>query len=241
MQAFKSADWFENKFRHTVFDPADAELPVGDQVGEAVERAMDAANDATDAARCIALRTPAPDACALRWKLEQFLVERWMPAKPAGEIDQVFADFDRLTAAGAKGVSPDLGTPPAAVAPPIPPVDDDAPLRAAWSLWLTMRDAYDAAPYPDVSQEELATIEAPYWEAIGTVEQAIAEAKATTPEGVAIKIKLALEPIIPHKDGGIALRHGRLDEVVTEDLEWHEKMLVDALRDLQAMSARLGA
>ncbi|KUR73854.1 hypothetical protein [Novosphingobium sp. FSW06-99] len=241
MATFERADRFEALFRETVFNPLEADLPIGDPLGEAADRAMDQVNDVTDQARRVALRTPAPDGQALRWKLEQFLVEKVMPHPPAGEIEQIFADLDRLLAAGPVGGALATEGPQAEQPARSLPVDQDAPLRAAWALWLAIRNGYEGSLPLDCSQEELERIEAPHWAAVDAVEQQILDAKATTPEGISIKLRLALDASFGDRDENAALINGDFDRLNAAGLDCEKRLFVDILRDLQAMSARLGA
>jgi hypothetical protein len=96
--AFDQADLREAQLRETVFAPVDAlGLPPGDPIGDHVEHLMNAANTITDAARCAALRAPSPNGAALRWKLEQLLIEDApLPTGSRQELDQLFADLDNL-------------------------------------------------------------------------------------------------------------------------------------------------
>ena len=98
---FERANAFEEVFRNAVFNPYDAACAaaggvVDGKVGDEIERLMDMASDATDQARRVALRTPARDASALRWKLDQLLTDNVRPLLPIDEVEQIFADLEQL-------------------------------------------------------------------------------------------------------------------------------------------------
>ena len=122
-----------------------------------------------------------------------------------------------------------------------PPVDHDAPLHDAWARWLALREAYEAEPSPDVEPDELEIIEAPYWAAITAIQHEIMTLPARTPAGAEIKLRLALDTTFGNKHDNEALLHGDYDAMELEGVPWEHSLFVDILRDLSAMSARLGA
>lgn len=113
----------------------------------------------------------------------------------------------------------------------------DAAILGAWASYLTWRDTLDALPDDKATVDEQAAFEAPYWAECDKAEAAILEAKATTPAGVAVKLKIALAHTLADRKHDAALRRGDLAALVDPELDWSERVLVSALQSLESMGA----
>ena len=100
-----------------------------------------------------------------------------------------------------------------------------------------MRDTLDALPDDKESVDEQFAFEAPYWAECDKAEMTILETEATTPAGIAVKIKIALAHTLSQRTHDNALRTGDLAALVDTDLDWSERVLVSALQSLEGIGA----
>ena len=112
----------------------------------------------------------------------------------------------------------------------------DTAILAAWASYCAMRDTLDALP-DDRENDAQAEFEAPYWAECDKAELTILEARAATPAGAAIKIKVALAHMLSQRRHDDALRTGDLATLADPELDWPEKVLVSALQSLESMGA----
>lgn len=112
----------------------------------------------------------------------------------------------------------------------------DAAILSAWVSYLAARDALDALP-DDCDREEQAAQQAPFWAECSKAEATILEARATTPAGAAIKIKIALAHMLTYRKHDNALRTGDLAALADPELDWGEQVLVSTLQSLEGMGA----
>ena len=113
----------------------------------------------------------------------------------------------------------------------------DAAILSAWANYLAMRDTLDALPDDKGSMDEEVAFEAPYWAECDKAEAIILTERATTPAGIAIKLKIALAHTLSQRTHDNALRTGDLAALVDPELDWSERVLVSALQSLEGMGA----
>ena len=111
----------------------------------------------------------------------------------------------------------------------------DAAILSAWANYLAGRDTLDALPDDKESVDEQAAFEAPYWAECDKAEMTILETEATTPAGIAVKIKIALAHMLTQRTHDNALRNGDLATLADPELDWDRRVLVSALRSLEGM------
>jgi hypothetical protein len=117
------------------------------------------------------------------------------------------------------------------------PIGPDDAILSAWASYVAMRDTLDALPDDKPSIDEQVAFEAPYWAVCDVAENAILVTNATTPAGIAIKIKIALAHMLTSRTHDNALRNGDLATLADPELDWDRRVLVSALQSLEAMGA----
>lgn len=116
----------------------------------------------------------------------------------------------------------------------------DAAIIAAWERWQTAHAAYDALPYADEGCDHTPE-EAAQWAIIDAEEAVIQSATATTPEGVAIQLWLALYHSQTDRETCAAIMRRDLAGLEAEAIgfDWGARLIFAALRSLQAQGAAL--
>lgn len=100
----------------------------------------------------------------------------------------------------------------------------DAAILCAWANFLAGPDTLDALPDDEALVDEQAAFAAPYWAECEKAEASILEANATTPAGIAVKIKIALAHTLSQRTHDNALRTGDLAAPAGhERAAWHRR------------------
>lgn len=134
--------------------------------------------------------------------------------------------------------------PLAAMPMPLASPGNDAEILAAWERWREAHAVYDALPFADEIGLEPGTRtpdEAEQWGIIDEAQAVLATTKAATPEGAAIQLWVALWP--SNHDGEVVRAIFRRDlawfEANESDFDWDVRLILAALRSLQAQGAAL--
>ena len=165
------------------------------------------------------MATPSPDAEALRWKLDYFLAPIGggsTDSYPPDFVAQTVADYRRL-----------LGS-----------IGADTAIEAAWARRQAAFLRYKALPLDKPPPGETETpAEQACLAIVDEAEEVIRSHVAHTPHGAAIQLKVALYSFLSQRPHEEALTRGDLDALEAGELDWPERLVLAALRSLEAQAA----
>ena len=121
----------------------------------------------------------------------------------------------------------------------------DLAIQAAWERRQAAYRRYNALPHDDLNESfdpetHMTASERECWAIIDAAEAVIEETPASTPRAVAIKLWSALYHCVTGREDDEAITSGDIERVgaIAEDLDWNAKLIVSAIRSLEAMEAQ---
>lgn len=181
---------------------------------QALSREADELTELSEASLRKMIETPAPDRAAFRFKLETAATEY---GDAHGVLSHLIADVDRLSQ-----------------------TRSDEAILAAWERRRAAYGRYNALPFSDSSEPgDMTPEERAEWDQIDAADEVIREHVATTPEGAAVQLWIALQHSITQRDDEAACLRRDLGwfEAKGEGLDWNVRLVIAALRSLKAMEA----
>ncbi len=111
----------------------------------------------------------------------------------------------------------------------------DSSILDAWATCLAARDAIGALPEQHTTDDQV-EVEAAHWSRCDQAEKVILETPATTPAGVAAKLRVALLHSLNEPEQEDAIRRGDFGGMDMTRMDWGDRFVVSAIRSLEAMA-----
>lgn len=126
-----------------------------------------------------------------------------------------------------------------AAVPAVAASNPDAIILAAWERRNSALARNADLPIDVEKSEEGRTQTSAIWSEIDAAEEVIRASTARTAEGVAVQLWVAMAHSVIDRESDVAMARRDLEYMVRHegDMEWHERLVLSALRSLEAMEA----